>query len=463
LGLLCLGAVILAAYSSFGRPIWLDELFHFAMGGMTFEYAVKTVDYSTIEVGHGQTGVYLLLDWWLMQGFGANSVALRLPSLIAGAVLLVAAVTFIRRKGLGYWWQALVLVVLAGHSFLMYFTGEARPYMPLVASSVAMLAYYAYPRADRKAVAPRVLAVFGFLIGSTFQPFWIYMVVFILAFSVWAAWVSGDLDLKWREILVFTSPGFLLSGMALFLVVGELTWMRRILYLNFEPWVHIGGSFSEAARYFLADHFSGGGISVLWASGISVLTLVVLGVTRFNGARLLLPAFVLLLVAVLTSLAASGIALWRTYWVLERQWVAGIAIACIASVWFFGELYSLARRNQTPIILIPVGLFVILSLVTMAVTMRAEAEKLLVGYPAARAAIIDDGRPPPELGIGQYGGMDGVEAANLNIARGGPVWIEFIDWYNREAGMRAEFRDTNPSWTKYIWPNVAEHEPPRTH
>ena len=208
--------------------------------------------------------------------------------------------------------------------------------------------------------------------------------------------------------------------------------MRRILYLNFEPWVHIGGSFSEAARYFLADHFSGGGISVLWASGISVLTLVVLGVTRFNGARLLLPAFVLLLVAVLTSLAASGIALWRTYWVLERQWVAGIAIACIASVWFFGELYSLARRNQTPIILIPVGLFVILSLVTMAVTMRAEAEKLLVGYPAARAAIIDDGRPPPELGIGQYGGMDGVEAANLNIARGGPVWIEFIDWYNHK-------------------------------
>ena len=150
LGLWVLGAVILFLYSGIWRPIWFDEFLHFAMGGMTWEYALKTVDYTTIEVNHGQTGVYMLLDWLLLQAFGASAVALRLPSLLAAALLLAAAVTFLRRRGFGYGWQYLVLLALAAHTALIWFTGEARPYMPLAAAGVAVLAYYQYDASSRR-------------------------------------------------------------------------------------------------------------------------------------------------------------------------------------------------------------------------------------------------------------------------------------------------------------------------
>jgi hypothetical protein len=39
-----------------------------------------------------------------------------------------------------------------------------------------------------------------------------------------------------------------------------------------------------------------------------------------------------------------------------------------------------------------------------------------------------------------------VYAANVNVSRGGEVWPQFFDWYKNQAGMRPEFRESNPSW-----------------
>ena len=49
-----------------GRPIWIDEFVHFAFGafGSTSE-AWAAITTSINGVNHGQTGVYMLIDYWL--------------------------------------------------------------------------------------------------------------------------------------------------------------------------------------------------------------------------------------------------------------------------------------------------------------------------------------------------------------------------------------------------------------
>ena len=59
---MALVSLITVLYMGLWRGLWFDELLHFAMGGMTFEYLVRTIDYTTIHVNHGQTGFYMLLD-----------------------------------------------------------------------------------------------------------------------------------------------------------------------------------------------------------------------------------------------------------------------------------------------------------------------------------------------------------------------------------------------------------------
>ena len=86
--LLCLTMILL--YGPFGRPIWIDEFLHFAVGSHNSTREVwETIRRTTVEVNHGQTGFYILLDYWLMKLFGANLLALRVPSILSGGVYLV--------------------------------------------------------------------------------------------------------------------------------------------------------------------------------------------------------------------------------------------------------------------------------------------------------------------------------------------------------------------------------------
>ncbi len=456
IGLLALGAVIIGVYSSYWRPIWFDELLHFAMGGMTFEQALKTIDFTTVEVNHGQTGVYMLVDYFLMQAFGANSVALRLPSLVSGVVLLLAAVTFLRIKGFSARWQALALIALAGHTFLMYFIGEARPYLPLAACALATLVYYQYPLDQRRAWLPRFLGVFGLIFGVLVHPYFIYFVVIIVPFSVWTALRSGEIKWSIRNLLRLANLWLLGSAAVVFLVIGQLTWMRRIAEFGYDPFA-LMGSASNTVNAFWADHFSGQSNNGLKAAvALSLITLVVLLVRRFRGAAPLLPPLVLLVLALLSSAAVSALSAMRTYWILERQWVAGIALAAVAMVWFFAELHRMARASGSKWLRVPVFFFVILTLVVGARALSTGISTMQ-DQRAAQVVIAADTRTVEEILTQAKSGDEGaVDAANVNIARGGPVWRELITWYATQAGMRPDFRAKNPSWSVPLFGNTPE-------
>jgi hypothetical protein len=90
------------AYSGFGKPIWIDEFLHFAFGAMGTSEALTVLNRSLgAGVNWGQTPTMFILDHILLANFGANLWVLRLPSAIAGFVMIMLAVYFLRLRGIG--------------------------------------------------------------------------------------------------------------------------------------------------------------------------------------------------------------------------------------------------------------------------------------------------------------------------------------------------------------------------
>jgi hypothetical protein len=432
--------VVVAAFAGFQRPLWIDEVLHFATGAMSFSDVVRTVDYTTIEINHGQTGVYILLDWLLLQIFGASAVALRLPSLIASGILLWSSVLFIRDRQLGRFWEVFVVVTLLSHYMLMVFTADARPYMPLAASAVAMIAYFAVPLDRRKTPAYRILGFAGVVVGSLMQAYWIFFLGLALSFGLFVQYLQGQRWRDFRQFLASLSPRLVASGVVLYVVVGQLTWMRRTAQFNYEPFEMIGGP-SRAVQVFWSHHVTTQVPMPLWLA-IAVLTVIALILIRQMWRSWIAPV-VLLGLAVLSSIGLSVLSISRGYWLFDRQWVAGMALSAVALTWLFGELWKVSSGAFAVRRVAVVG-FVILTTwgavqsignVVSATQVWAEQQETFTGDRADR----------PEL-FGDFNDQQVVYAANVNVARGGSVWPEFTDWYRGQAGMRPEFRDTNPSW-----------------
>ena len=450
IGLWILGAVILIAYAGLWRPIWFDEFLHFAMGGMTFEYALKTIDYTTIEVNHGQTGVYMLLDWALLQIFGASAIALRLPSLLSAALLLAAAVTFLRLRSFSYGWQYLVLLSFAGHTALMFYTGEARPYMPLAAASVAVLAYYQYGIDNRRRPWPLILGISGVIGGALFHPYIVYIIVLLLPFGIWIAVRDGRIRWSPKAVINFMNLPLLITGGALFLLVGQFTWMRRVLSFGYGPLDNLGSSWPVTIQRAVANHFANQSTPWRWIAALALLTLLALALTRFKVSSQILPPLVLIAIGVFSSLTVSALSVLRTYWILERQWVAGIAIVIVGTVWFFAELSSTSRLKGLLILRAPVAAFIAVTIVSALSSLSSQAHVTNQNR-VAYAEFRQEKRGETELQPEQVNDDAGyVYAANVNTARGDSVWTMYVDWYDNLSGMRPEFRERNPSWTDFL-------------
>src|SRR5580704_8044790 len=67
----CVIAVIFEG--DFTRPIWIDEFVQFAFGSLSSTGEALNLIFTTVTgVNRGQTGVYFLLDYWLLHIFGAS-------------------------------------------------------------------------------------------------------------------------------------------------------------------------------------------------------------------------------------------------------------------------------------------------------------------------------------------------------------------------------------------------------
>jgi hypothetical protein len=386
------------------------------------------------SLSHGQTGIYMLYDYWALWLGGANLFLLRLPSLISGGLLLVAAVTILRLKGFSTWWQAVLLLAFGAQSVLMYNAGNARPYMMLAATAVCMIAYYLYPIEERRAWLPRMLAVFGLLVGAVAHPYFIVFFALAVGFGVWDNWFTSGTRPSWRYLIRFVNPRFVVPAAILYVIVGSLTWLRGTPDFQMDPWELLG--IDGAARLFVRAQL---GMllpspdyppRILIALVVIVIGFAVAVAFRCRDRKLAAPA-VLFGLAVLTSVLFSTISVLNSYWVIERQWIAGLAVGTVAVVWFLAQAAASLRLRRATFwrwAVFAVSAYA-------AVTGAREVIVSLPSLPAwrsswdvTRAEVPSDAatRTPSSLTNDEW-----VQLGNWNVALGGPVWPSVGSYYQQ--------------------------------
>jgi hypothetical protein len=331
-----------------------------------------------------------------------------------------------------------VLALLAQES-LMNFAAGARPYMPLAAAVVGTLAFYLAAPQERRGwifILGAVSIGLGALIHPYFPGYW--AAVICIGFTT--ALLEGRSQLQAREFLRFCDFRLLLPGMAIYGIVGAMTWMRSAPALSFDPfqWVHRDVLVRQFLDYshmsFIFDFATptsqlslGPRRVVLYAMIALVLGYSFLPRRWLPGLRRLVPPLLLAVSSLIISAVLSWISYRHHYWILDRQWVASLALMPIAVVWYMGELGRIADQRLR-------GLNVLLAAGCVAVFCAALYElvpqKIATLRQDANRDAIATPEPSPTAPVPSDN--DGwVALANANIAAGGSVWPVFMRFYDR--------------------------------
>ena len=425
---------ILGAYSSAARPIWIDEFLHFALGSHhSSSEAWRSISETVPNLNHGQTGVYMMVNYWTLRVTGASAFWLRLPSLVAAAFLLFSSVSIGRRVGFTPIWVLLLLAAYFAETNLMFYAGEARPYMPLAACAVGTLSFYLVAHTVRT-TGSRLLGaaaiVLGVLVHPYFPVYWLSMAVF--GYMQYAK--PGSLRALVCDFMRHCDLLISIPAVLAFLILSKLTWMRGSPDFHLDPFqyfrpqgliIHFTrfNHFEFLGRYFWA------GISLLVAAASAF---IIPSLRRNPAYRRLAQPLCLIALALMVSVFLSLICYHRRYWIVPRQWVASMAIVCLGYTWFLFELSrflaTLTRRAH---------LYCLIAMV------------IVVGhrFPGIhqsksndlRACLRHFGRqsspvcvPASEVPLSLPANNDEwVAAANANIRVGGPVWPLFRKFYGR--------------------------------
>ena len=104
---------VVILYCALDKPIWFDELIHYCLGGFSsVDSAWHALMQTLTSWNHGQTGFYMMLDYFLLKLFGASSFALRLPSILSALWLLASATIIMKYLKFGLLWQILIIIII---------------------------------------------------------------------------------------------------------------------------------------------------------------------------------------------------------------------------------------------------------------------------------------------------------------------------------------------------------------
>jgi len=368
---------------------------------------------------------------------------------LAGAALLWALVVFLRGRGLPWIWQFAGVLAVASTPVFIYFQGEARPYMPLAASAACMLAFFSAPVAQRMNLSTRLIGFLGLVVGSIFHPYWIYFLFLTLAFGYFMRWLNGTRPNGFKATFTYAGGWITVVAFGLFVLVGQLTWMRWIREFEYDPFEMIGSVETFWTR-FRVSHVYDDTATLLVVLAMSALFLLAFRVGK-SAFRITIPAVLLYFLAVASSLGVSYLSINRSYWIFERQWVAGEILSSIAVVWFFGSIYKELGTGGSRYFRLPSLVFLAL----VAFTFYGSVQSHLQSQESWRVQLEPyeaDSRPIAEI-MTEFSDADMVYAANVNAVRGGEVWPVFTEWYWKQAGMRPEFRERNQGWTSNLFTN----------
>ena len=437
-GYVALSCLALVLYSSWNRPLWYDEMVYFVLGGFdSTRDVLRVVAETTTNVNQGVTGAYMLLDYWSLTDFGAHLWALRLPSLVFGVYFLVVGAVFLRGRGVTWVGVWALPVLLVGQQTLMYYVGEARTYMPLVAAVVGVLAYYFIPIQERRKVSSVVLGWSAVLIGVLFHP---YFALYWPVIVVFAALVQG----QWRRLVLFANPLLVVVGSLTYFAVASATWLRgNAATQDLDPFFWLQDPLWKAIT---AQLFQGIYVEHLLVVGFGILVVsaAALSVRSRHDLKLTLNVWwpPVLLVAMSWALAAaiSLVSLQQQFWIIPRQWIASIALVAVGIVWFWSVAIRRVRevrgRTVAAVLTVTVGGLIAASAIQPALDRWGQLRE----WTALRSATSVEDAPSREdlarlLGNHESGKApamteeEWVEFSNANVRRGGEVWPEFAEYY----------------------------------
>ncbi|HEY5225699.1 MAG TPA: hypothetical protein VIJ06_02805 [Methylovirgula sp.] len=427
LAALCAISIYLAvSYASIGRPLWIDEFLHFALGSMpSTAQAWHTIQARMHDIYVGQTGGYQILDYWLLKLFGASPLWLRMPSIVSVLFMSAATAIFFHVRGFKPHWAFLAILALFCQINLMYYGGEARPYMPLAAASVGVLAYYSVPHEARRRWWPLgfIAIAWGCLMHAYFSIYW-------CALAIFTYWEMQGFSLR-RSTLksFFHHCNFYLSaaGIAIYFGIGAATWMRSYPNFHLDPFFYTPRSYFFSAFFcdqfrVLVGYIGDPGLSILKWVCVS-LPVVALILIRCPKWRVIWAPLALIGLALALTTLLVLVSYCSHYWILSRQWVASEALCAIGVIWLAAEMAKelgrFARQMEFACIL---ALSILLVLRCIDARGQIALGRDIPHGPAPQAVLVDKTKLPTS--------NDGwVAWANANVASGGPVWPIFEKFF----------------------------------
>jgi len=206
IGAFILAAIVLRIAAGFDE-FWIDEV-------LTFESASQMRSPFDVFALHFDNNHYLnTLYFWLLGGLKPY-VLYRIPSLVAGAMLLVLLTAGAWKRGAA---EGGIIAVLAGFSHLLiFFSSSGRGYMPML-----LFGYLSYRVMDRYRQAPRARTAILFSVTAVIAFLW--HLTYIVLYAALAAWsfrspVQGTLSRRrvsyrvYRAVLCHAFPVLFLSA-----------------------------------------------------------------------------------------------------------------------------------------------------------------------------------------------------------------------------------------------------------
>ncbi|MBD2653313.1 hypothetical protein H6G45_07380 [Synechocystis sp. FACHB-383] len=355
--LFCLGL-----YSSFGRPLWIDEFLHFALGSYeTTGEAWHVIRESILEINHGQTGIYMIINYWLMQIFGASTFWLRFPSLLSGLGLMLSTLYLFRLWQISFLWQFIGIMALGSQTQLMYFVGEARPYMPLVSATVCTLAYYSTPINLRSKFIFKIFGTLSVLIGVLFHPYFCIYWLGIVIFTYLQKLIEATEKFSFKSAIQHINVLLLLGGCLIFILLGESTWLRGGFSekTNLDPfqWIKSEQLFTSFFQLNHLEFLQSFLFPLIIASMTPVLLVACIPRLRSNYFKSFVSPILLMIFALAASILLSYISYLSNYWIMSRQWVASMALFPLGFVWLGYRISVFFSRINSFLALLWIAIF----------------------------------------------------------------------------------------------------------
>ena len=218
-----------------------------------------------------------------------------------------------------------------------------------------------------------------------------------------------------------------------FFVVAKFTWLRGSPEFNMDPfqWIKADGLFYTFTRI---SHFQFLGSAYLAPPivlGLGLLAALIPAVRRSATFRRLAPPLALLALALGLSLFVSSLSYYRHYWILPRQWVASMALSCLAVIWFTKETAAILSEKNRLLGLPILGLVAYVLYLSVVPVRQMKSGDVQAVVQALTQPIPPKSGAKPSTDKVPANNEEWVNLANENITSGGPVWPVFRHYYAR--------------------------------